>query len=527
MLSLPLLLFLAQSGPPVERPKPALISGTVVNDQNGAPLRRAQVSIIPRISGLSDTVVETNDAGEFVASNIEPGQYGLQAVRDGFLPGTSARKGPYRLPRVVNLNSGEEIQSVVFRLQPWSVLEGKIRFQDDAEPALGVPVVLYKKIYYRAKQLYVVAGQGRTDDRGYFRIHGVAPGTYVLAAVYNKPTTKLKDDDPLNAPAKETSYATVYYPSGLRLADALPLRVYPGQELTGLDMFLEKVHTVRVSGRLVDGCRGSAAADANLEVLRSDEGGATLATNAEIRQSGGSFLIRGLTPGNYILTASLPPIEGRPGCPARNERYEMYVSHEPIHDVQITLRNNIPTRFAATIDDQPTDGRNVQAKLEPRSPGRPIVSVNAGDSRDTIASLMWREVYDIFVDRQPSADMYQTEPYSVQAGASIGRIRLSTHGARIVGTVTDDKKKLVPGATITVIPESMTPQLFREGYVDQYGNFIIRGLAPGRYVVVPWMDTPPCEFNNPAELESCRSKGKTVTLKADEQSLLELDLNFQ
>ena len=140
------------------------------------------------------------------------------------------------------------------------------------------------------------------------------------------------------------------------------------------------------------------------------------------------------------------------------------------------------------------------------------------------ADLNAQETYDVFIDRLPSPDMYLKAPYFVTPGG-IHTLRIGTRGATIVGGVTDsEKKKNQPGAVVTLIPESYQPQLFREGYVDQNGFFTITGVAPGTYIAVPWLDVPPCELNVPREIDTCRAKGKTVTVKEGEQSLVELTI---
>ena len=522
----PLVLWIVQTAEPA-KPVVAGMSGFVLSNANGQPLRRARISLTPRITGLADNVVETNDNGEFTFSRIEPGAYGIQATRDGYLPGIYARSGPFRLPRVISLDAGDSLKDVTFRLEPWAVIDGKVRF-DDGEPALGVPVYLYQKVYFRGRQIYRVAAQTRSDDRGYFRLHGLAAGSYTLAAVYNKPVEKLKEDAPLKSPDREPSYASVYYPSGPRITDALPIRLTAGQELTGLDMSLEKVQTVRVSGSLTDGCTGLLTSGANLEVLRTDDTGATIATHAEVRQATGKFVIRGLGPGLYVLHATLAPVPGRPGCPERTERYLLTVASEPVDEMKLLLSNDLTTIANVVTDDKTTtfDANRFAIQLEPRTPGRPIVTLRKqerGFRGDFIASLNAHESYDVFIDRLPSPDMYLLPPYAISPGDR-QTIRIGTRGARLIGTVYDEKKKPVPGAVISVIPESYQPQLFREGYVDTNGLFTVRGLAPGSYIAVAWLDTPPCELNVPGDVEVCRLKGKTFTVKENEQKLIELDL---
>lgn len=527
-------LSLQQSPPQADdKPKFGTVSGTVLDDRTGTPLRRARVSLRPRVSGLADMTVETTDAGNFRIAGIEPGHYGLVAARDGYLGPGIPRRGPFRMPRVFKIEAGDEIRDVEFRMEPWAVVDGKVRYFDNADPAVGIPVYLYRKAYARGRQSYIVAAQTRTDDRGYFRMHGLTPGSYTLAAIYDKPIDRVrKEDAPLDAPSREPSYASVFYPSGQRITDAMPVRLQAGQELTGLDMSLERAESIRVTGSIRDSCTGLLSAGANLEVARVDDKGALLAANAEVLQQSGEFTIRGLTPGTYVLTAAAAPIRGQPGCPARTDRRILTVSYEPISQFQLLLQMDQATRFSVLVDGRPAqDPRALGIRLEPKTPGWPILT--PGSSEDPrirrsfpatlTAEMIPQETYDIFVDRMPSVDGYQMEPYMAIAGASV-TIRVSTKGAKVYGTVYDSKKIPLPGTVVTMIPESRRPQLYREGYVDGNGIFLIEGLAPGRYIAVPWLDNPPCEVMNPDDWAQCEWFGKAITVKAGESASLELDL---
>ncbi len=97
---------------------------------------------------------------------------------------------------------------------------------------------------------------------------------------------------------------------------------------------------------------------------------------------------------------------------------------------------------------------------------------------------------------------------------------LSTLGGQVAGrAVTTDPAVVASGATIQLIPDPLAGrvQAYRTGLADEYGNFLVPGLAPGRYVLVAWVDQPPCEIYNPEDLASCRSHG--VSLDISENGL--------
>ena len=46
-------------------------------------------------------------------------------------------------------------------------------------------------------------------------------------------------------------------------------------------------------------------------------------------------------------------------------------------------------------------------------------------------------------------------------------------------------------------------QDYRQASADQYGQFQIRGVAPGKYSLVAWLEEPPCDVYDPDGLDAC------------------------
>jgi len=534
--AIPLLLYFAAtslcaqpqlSQPPP--PQPGRIRGTVLSDLTGSPLRRARVTLLPRATGLDSTTVETDDNGAFDIPNVTAGPYGLQATRDGYLANNAPRTSRLRLPRVIRVMPGDDLKDVTFRLQPWAVIDGTVRFFDDRDPAMGVPVYAYRKVYQRGQKSYAAVGRTRTDDRGYYRLPGLPPGAYLIAAVYNKPVDRdLPDEspDPRKFPDRERSYGSVFYPNGDRISDAVPVQVAIGQELRGYDMYLRQTFSVRIRGKLTDDCLGRTAEGAPVEVVQVDDDGATLPVNADIQQlSNGQFAVRGLSAGTYEFRSVVAP--GEPAfCPGRSERESVTVGDQPIDNLELHLTPDRATVFDIRRDGKPVT-ENLDIRLEPKSIDASIVALQQPQDpsrRSRVsASLRANEEYSIFVSAMLSEDDYQAAPYKVGAGGATA-INLRSDGARVAGRVLDSDGKPIPGAVITFVPGNMVPQLVREAYTDQYGNYEVAGLAPGDYNAIPWLDAPPCDILNPNARIECARQGRSVNVKANEKSPLDLTL---
>ncbi|HEX4595289.1 MAG TPA: carboxypeptidase-like regulatory domain-containing protein, partial [Bryobacteraceae bacterium] len=201
----------AQTAPPAALEDPGSIEGVVLNDATGQPLQRAQVALRPVDAGNGGLVQTTNETGVFSFPKVATGRYSITVVRDGYLRQASGRMGAYKMPPIFSVRSGDTIRSFTFRMTPWAIVSGKVKF-DDAEPAVNVTIQLYREYYSRGRHGYVLAGSTQTDDRGEYRIHGLEPGSYYVAALYQSPplppdAKEQRRADPSGSPAPQLSYA--------------------------------------------------------------------------------------------------------------------------------------------------------------------------------------------------------------------------------------------------------------------------------------------------------------------------------
>jgi hypothetical protein len=60
-------------------------------------------------------------------------------------------------------------------------------------------------------------------------------------------------------------------------------------------------------------------------------------------------------------------------------------------------------------------------------------------------------------------------------------------------------------------------QSYREAAADEYGDFQITGIPPGKYTLVAWLDDPPCDVYDPDAQAACRAVGMAVTVQPSSQ----------
>ncbi|MBY0372731.1 MAG: carboxypeptidase-like regulatory domain-containing protein [Bryobacteraceae bacterium] len=152
-----------------------VIKGIVLDQESGSPLSRTRVRL-HEIRG--DGVVEratifSGRAGQFAFENLPAGAYLVSAMRDGYQTAYWGQKRPDTLGLPIDLKADASLfaELRVYRL-------GAITGRVVDENRIGIAgVAVYA---YPAKSPLRPLAQGKSDDRGVYRIYGLPPGKYVV-----------------------------------------------------------------------------------------------------------------------------------------------------------------------------------------------------------------------------------------------------------------------------------------------------------------------------------------------------------
>ena len=340
-----LIAFAAAIAPAGQSKDTAVLSGAVVTDTaTPRPVRRATV----RLSGAGATtrLVGTDDEGKFRFEALPAGTFTLSATKPGFVPTFHGSKRPGRGPGVrIAIADGARVD-VTVRIVPGAAITGLVT---DAlgRPAPAIPVAV---VAVRAGD--AAPARATTDDRGIYRIYGLAPGEYLVSALPRLMTATARgtvpaepiaitDEEvqwatramegraparaaPMPAPGRPVAYAPVYYPGTNDAAAAARVPVGVGEERGGIDMSLRIVPMSRIAGSLMDagGQPLTIAASVALYPRRREQisaadtlvsSGALVLPRATV--SGSRFSIPGVAPGEYTLLARTGGSRGRVGAP--------------------------------------------------------------------------------------------------------------------------------------------------------------------------------------------------------------------
>jgi uncharacterized protein (DUF2141 family) len=322
-------------GPSPALPGTGLITGVVIADAASAqPIRRATVRLTGDV-GTSSRIVGTDDKGRFTIDRLPTGRFTLSASKPGFVPAFHGSTRPAIGPGVPIAVADGTTTDVVLRLLPGAAISG-ILTDVRGNPAAGVRVAA-ASVRPGASPVPAAAV---SDDRGVYRLFGLAPGEYVVSAVpqiiaasgdgrlggSGPPVVPVTDADvqwaraamtgtaappPAAAAARPVAYAPVFFPGTTDPSAAATIRVATGEERTGADMMLRVLAMARVSGTMVD-ANGQSVTNAQVFLVpkRGDRqspadalvaSGALALPRAVIAPPG--FTMSNVPPGEYTLVA--------------------------------------------------------------------------------------------------------------------------------------------------------------------------------------------------------------------------------
>ncbi len=271
-----------------------VITGRVVNE-DGQPISHAILSI----SGVTGSLKQTtnnretvgDDDGNFRADGLEPMPYLVSAWAPGYVPATQPSDA--RFVRVGDF--------VTVKLIRGGVITGRVT-NSAGDPVIGVPVKAMRISDETGRSTTGDVGFAHlwtrmTDDRGVYRIYGLAPGSYLVAAGGSDASS-----------ARPTPFAgrtITYHPSSTREA-ATSLNVSSGVEATGIDIRYRGENGFAISGTIhsTNGTSSGTTPTSTEIFLRSPTTGETIDTTfSQSTNNRSGYAFYGVPNGEYEIIA--------------------------------------------------------------------------------------------------------------------------------------------------------------------------------------------------------------------------------
>ena len=270
------------------------IAGSVNSSTTGAGVPGVRVELSAIGSQSAGYVATTDAAGQFSFPNVHPGDYFAAFTSNEVMP--PAPGNPAKKP--IHVTGGDTVRLRV-ELEPWGKIGGRVLDEE------GRPVARVRVSMERARE-----GGGSitaSDENGRFHISGMGPGTYVLTARPILPASSSGRPERLSSlPAHPRAgegftWAPTYFPGSPDRAQAQPIVIRGGSELSGYDLRLRVVPARQVRGKAAD-AGGQPMAKAIVKLLAMPNSFQEAQVSAG---DDGAFVFSDVHPGEFRILAEL------------------------------------------------------------------------------------------------------------------------------------------------------------------------------------------------------------------------------
>ena len=507
------------------QPPQAAIAGSVVDALTGQPLSGAQVLVRALGGGRSGepSSTRTNSDGQFAVEHLSPGRYLVSATHDGYVnqQGFGARR------RMAMITGTERIDGFVVRLTPSASISGRI-LDNMGKPLPNASVRAMRRSNASWARGLSNITSVQTNAAGEYRVTDLPRGDYFLRASYLHPP-KLKAES-------DQAYVPFYYPGVGDFSHAVALNMREGEELSGIDIRIAPVHTVRVRGRVVNVLTSLPAKDIQVK-LTGDDGEQTLSPTSPTTGPTGAFEFLGVPPGSYLLVAGQPP--ATPQGKTLRGRTTVEVGDRDVEDVEAAVGPGLDISGRVHVDGSASvDLSRLEVSLSPQD------SFGFGFEPDPLSAtvkadgtFLLSEVpegnYTVNVFPVPSGYYAKTTPPNLlETGITVGRgtsvtldFTLSPGLAQVEGTVMEGNETR-GGVSVVLVPEGSRrayPRFFRQAVTDQSGRFALRAVPPGDYKLFAAEDISVGYFMDSDPSSSSENQGKEVHLEEGAHAEVQLE----
>lgn len=493
------------------------VAGTVRSATSGEAIPGAVVTLLSSngkgpISGRTTT----GPSGAFALAGLAPGQYQIAIGKTGYRTFLSTT------PVTITQDS-VSVASLVADLWPYSAISGQV-VDREGQPVADAEVRAYAIAYESQDLKLSLTTKSRTDNGGQYRLPDLPAGKYLLQLSPSR----------MPGPTGE-SYAdpVTYYPGATLPSQAVPIELNWGAEFTSADVRIPPDPSYTIAGVVWDAVAEGPCSRCAVQVIQRDGAyGVSLPHTARV-SSDGTFLLRGLSSGDYALIASRGS--------SRVVQTEVSVRDWPVEDARLTLGSQQAVSGEIVLENPP-DGIDVTDWSLQLSP----VNMPAG----------WpQEVAEVTADRRftipeiPSA-RYRLELRGLPPGAYLKRLRggqllpnsevvvppdTALSGLRLVvgfdapnllGTVRSPDNPAAVQARIFVLPQSgqTGSQIPRTTETSPDGSFSLAFIVPGSYTVYALPVSTSLQLFDPAVQAALRRYARRVDLNPKETVTIEVPL---
>jgi hypothetical protein len=476
-----------------------VIAGRVTDRETGAPLHKVIVTLTPFPSRTTapdarpqPRRAETDGNGRYAFSGLAAGAYNLlfagAEFKLAYLPHVYGAPRPRDLTqrpigRPLTVADGQTIDNADVALWRGLAIDGRI-VDDGGDPLAGVQVMAVMAGASRPVSLRVMS-----DDRGIFRVFGLAPGRYLVCAT---PSHHARTGDDVRE-----RYVKTCAPSLLSEADAQVVELTTG-DFGGVEIRLQRSRAFRVAGVALD---SEGAPVSRVSLVTMD--GSMVTSSGTQADASGRFTFTGLTPGQYAVRAEVGPQMDPADKRERELGYTPFrIELSDLDGLVVTTAKGTTVTGQVVFEGAPAPGgririgvRQIPGQDRGLMAGRPPETQMKLDQTFALSGVFGTPA--IVVTGLPRGWIVKavrlggrdvTDQAADFRGDSDVEIVLSNRGAMVTGRIVPKKGDSVTDYGVMLLPaeperwQASHPSALASAQSD--GTYSVGPVRPGEYLVV-------------------------------------------
>jgi hypothetical protein len=571
---------------PAPAARDGVITGQVVDASSGKPVAAAIVQINGAVfggrSGLGPGApprIMTGGDGRFVFRNLPSGSFTFVATKGGYLDGRSVLGGP---SQSVVLTAALRTAETSVRIWKAGAITGVV-VDEAGEPVVGLGVTAVRRFTAGRRRFAFTGWSATTDDRGVYRLSGLPPGEYLVSASPPSSSTKISAFTGAGRPGRGSAemdgiqvgdamfmlgrgaavpppvvrgrmqiYPPIFYPSAPAPAQAITIPLTSGEERMGIDLQLQPVPAVRVTGTLMGASGPVGMATLGLMPAGAEDVFPTEAlTLMSVSDAAGAFTFLAVPQGQYTLRASS---HSTPGPRRDGDVYwlsmPLAVSGEDVDGVVALMRPAL--RITARLEFEGTTPRPIPHAslgnqftpapfaLEPEDSltGLTIggLAGTTGAQGFTLAGFLPGK-YRVRVQNSPPGWMFKS---AMLNGVDVSETpfeftrdvpdlvltftdRWSGMGGVVQGTGAGGAMVLMFTTNTQAWETTGTaPRRLRSTRANAKGEFGLSSVPPGDYYVIAVAEEQAPDWRDPQTLEALARQATQVSIGEGEHKMIDL-----
>lgn len=490
-------------------------------------------SINELLQSAPATTATTDAEGWYRLTNVAPGSYRVVAYAPAYI--VEGNTNPFTPGKTINVAEGEAIETLNFAITRGGVVTGTVT-DPDGRTVIAESVKAYKldETGKRKTSGFPDFSTWQTDDRGMYRIYGLEPGRYLIAAGTSSEDAMIR----MGGASGGAYYRRTFYPDAIEEAQAKIVEISSGGEVENIDIKLaraSKNRTFVATGRVVETYSGKPVPGVMIGYSVMKTGSASFGFGNSATNSQGEFRLEGLTPNSYQAF-----VVGLEQSDNYGEPVNFEIREDDVAGLEIKMHQGASVSGVAVIEGV-TDAQTllklrekltkVQISAQPvENTGQIFISNISGGTGQITPNGTFK-----LGSLKPGKVQLIVNTFLAEKGFSLLRIEhngaevkelqltagVPTTGVRLVfayGTASiagrvEVKGNLPPSARLSVraVRVDATEPIFNtnQGVVDERRQFLIEGLSQGTYKLIL------AGYPNPADGVKLPTVEQTVTVAAN------------